>query len=149
MNKDYKFVYLLVELALIFPVATATVERIFSTMKTIKTEFRNKMGNDWLNHRMICYIEREIFASIKDDDILYHWQDLKNQLQKLPPHGSNPSGIFHIQLSFSAIQLCFAYSYSIYSKFTYLAVSMCRFGCPSFCDICDMRGVDNEPDWHC
>jgi hypothetical protein len=65
MNKDYKFVYRLVELALILPVATATVERIFSAMKIIKKELRNKMGNDWLNHRMICYIEREIFASMK------------------------------------------------------------------------------------
>jgi hypothetical protein len=71
-------------------------------MKIIKTELRNKMGNDWLNHRMICYIEREIFASIEDDDILYHWQDLKNRLQKLPPHrskSSNASGKFHIQIS--------------------------------------------------
>jgi hypothetical protein len=97
MNKDYKFVYRLIELALILPVATATVERIFSAMKIIKTELRNKMGNDWLNHRMICYIEREIFASIEDDDILYHWQDLKNRLQKLPPRSCNSSGMFHIQ----------------------------------------------------
>jgi hypothetical protein len=71
-------------------------------MKIIKTELRNKMGNDWLNHRMISYIEREIFASIEDDDILYHWQDLKNRLQKLPPRcskSSNASGMFHIQIS--------------------------------------------------
>jgi hypothetical protein len=46
MNKDYKFVYRLIELALILPVATATVERIFSAMKIIKIELRNKMGND-------------------------------------------------------------------------------------------------------
>jgi hypothetical protein len=56
MYKDYKFVYRLAELTLILPVATATVERIFSVMKIIKTELRNKMANDWLNHRMICYI---------------------------------------------------------------------------------------------
>jgi hypothetical protein len=71
MNKDYKFVYHLVELALILLVATTTIERIFSAMKIIKTELRNKMESDRLNHRMICYIERVIFASIKDDDILY------------------------------------------------------------------------------
>jgi hypothetical protein len=47
MNKDYKFVYRLIELALTLPVATATVERIFSAMEIIKTELRNKMGNDW------------------------------------------------------------------------------------------------------
>ena len=107
MNKDYKFVYHLVELALILPAATATIERIFSAMKIIKTELRNKMGNDWLNHRMICYIEREIFASIEDDDILYHWQDLKNRLQKLPSRRCNSSGMFHIQLSFFSYSIMF------------------------------------------
>jgi hypothetical protein len=70
-----KFVYRLVELALILPVATATVKMIFLAMKIIRTELRNKI---------ICYIEREIFFSIEDDDILYHWQDLKNRLQDLP-----------------------------------------------------------------
>jgi hypothetical protein len=55
----FALVYRLIELALILPVATATVERAFSPMKIIKTELRNKMGNDWLNHSMVCYIERE------------------------------------------------------------------------------------------
>jgi hypothetical protein len=31
------------------------------------------MGNDWLNHKMVCYIERDIFTSIQSDDILYHF----------------------------------------------------------------------------
>jgi hypothetical protein len=65
MNKYYKFVYCLVELALFLLVATAIVERIFTSMKIIKTKLRNKIGNHWLNHRMICYNEREIFASIE------------------------------------------------------------------------------------
>jgi hypothetical protein len=65
MNKYYKFVYCLVELALFLLVATAIVERIFTSMKIIKTKLRDKIGNDWLNHRMICYNEREIFASIE------------------------------------------------------------------------------------
>ncbi|KAL6870766.1 hypothetical protein ACP4OV_014614 [Aristida adscensionis] len=85
MANDFRFVYRLVELALILPVATATVERAFSAMKIIKTELRNKMGNEWLNHRMICYIEREIFKTIKDEDILYHFQEMRSRLKKLPP----------------------------------------------------------------
>jgi hypothetical protein len=36
-------VYRLIELALILPVATATVERVFLAMKIIKTELRNKI----------------------------------------------------------------------------------------------------------
>jgi len=53
-------------------------------MKIIKTELRNKIGNNWLNHRMTCYIERDVFARIKDGDILYHFQELKARLIKLP-----------------------------------------------------------------
>jgi hypothetical protein len=57
----FLLVYRIIELALLLPVATATVERAFSAMKIIKTELRNKMTNDWLNDLMVCYIEREIY----------------------------------------------------------------------------------------
>ena len=100
----FKLVYRLVVLALTLPVATATVERAFSVMKFVKNELRNKMGGEWLNHRMICYIERDIFADIKDDDILYHFQELKSRMNKLPPlsqtRESGMSLCFHILLSF-------------------------------------------------
>ena len=58
--------YRLIELALILPVATATVERAFSAMNIIKTERRNKMNDEWMNNSMICYIERDLFVSIED-----------------------------------------------------------------------------------
>ncbi|KAL6600527.1 hypothetical protein ACP70R_045327 [Stipagrostis hirtigluma subsp. patula] len=87
----FPLVYRLIELALILPVATATVERAFSAMKIMKTELRNKMANDWLNHRMVCYIERETFSSISDEDILYHFHELHSRLNKLPKRGSNQS----------------------------------------------------------
>uniref|UniRef100_A0A0A9E7R8 HAT C-terminal dimerisation domain-containing protein n=1 Tax=Arundo donax TaxID=35708 RepID=A0A0A9E7R8_ARUDO len=83
-HNAHPLVYRLIELALILPVATATVERAFSAMKIIKTELRNKMSNDWLNHRMVCYIERDTFASLTDADILYHFQELESCMKKLP-----------------------------------------------------------------
>ena len=51
-HTTFPLVYRLIELALILPIATATVERIFSAMKIVKTESRNKMADEWLNHRM-------------------------------------------------------------------------------------------------
>ncbi|XP_071685273.1 uncharacterized protein [Lolium perenne] len=57
-------VYRLVELAMLLPVGTTTVERLFSAMKIIKTELRNKMSDGWLNDLMVCYIERGIFKSL-------------------------------------------------------------------------------------
>jgi hypothetical protein len=83
-HTTFPLVYHLVELALVLPVATTTVERAFTAMKIIKTDLRNKMGDEWLSYRMICYIEREIFASINNDDILHHFQELKSCLKKLP-----------------------------------------------------------------
>jgi hypothetical protein len=49
MHNSYELVYHLIELTLILPVATTSVERIFSAMSIIKTDLRNKMGNEWLN----------------------------------------------------------------------------------------------------
>jgi hypothetical protein len=56
-HTTFPLVYHLDELALVLPVATATVERAFSAMKIIKTVLQNKMGDEWLSYRMISYIE--------------------------------------------------------------------------------------------
>ncbi|KAI3690317.1 hypothetical protein L2E82_48297 [Cichorium intybus] len=46
---SYYLVYRLVKLALVLPVATATVERCFSAMKLVKSDLRNRIANDFLN----------------------------------------------------------------------------------------------------
>jgi hypothetical protein len=69
----FSLVYRLVELALILPVAIATIERAFSAMNIIKTERRNKMGNEWMNNNMLWYIERDMFVDNKDGKILKHF----------------------------------------------------------------------------
>ncbi|XP_057428396.1 uncharacterized protein LOC130721834 [Lotus japonicus] len=66
----FPLVYKLMELALILPVSTASVERAFSAMKLIKSKLRNKINDEWFNDLMICYTEREIFKSLNDVDIL-------------------------------------------------------------------------------
>jgi hypothetical protein len=53
----FPLVYHLIELALLLPVATRSVERAFSVMKIIKTELRNNMSDGWLNDLMVCYID--------------------------------------------------------------------------------------------
>jgi hypothetical protein len=57
----FPLVYHIIELALLLPMATATVKRAFSAMKIIRTELRNKITDGWLNDLMVCYIEREIY----------------------------------------------------------------------------------------
>ena len=45
----HPLVYLLITLALILPVATATVERTFSAMNIMKNQLQNRMGDQWMN----------------------------------------------------------------------------------------------------
>jgi hypothetical protein len=80
----FPLVYRLIELALILPVATATVERAFSAMKIIKTELRNKMTDGWLNDLMLCYIEREIFKGLDLQQIKKAFQKKKDRKMQFP-----------------------------------------------------------------
>jgi hypothetical protein len=79
----FPLVYQLIELALLLPVATATVERAFSTMKIIKTELLNKMSDGWLNG-LVCYIEREIFKGLDLQKIKKAFQNKKTRQIQLP-----------------------------------------------------------------
>jgi hypothetical protein len=77
-------VYRLIELTLLLPVATTMVERVFSAMKIIKTELRNKMIDGWLNDLMICYIEREIFKGLDLQKVKKACQKKKYRQMQLP-----------------------------------------------------------------
>jgi len=63
----FNIVYKLLKLVLVLPVATAGVERIFSTMNYIKNKLRYKMGQDYLNDGLVTFIEREFFLQAKDE----------------------------------------------------------------------------------
>ncbi|GJZ91824.1 zinc finger MYM-type protein 1-like protein [Tanacetum coccineum] len=60
----HPLVYRLLKLALILPVATATVERCFSKMKLVKTDLRNRMGEEYFNGALIYAIEKEELINI-------------------------------------------------------------------------------------
>jgi len=80
----FPLVYRLIELALLLPVATASVERAFSAMNIIKTDLRNRMADEWLNDLLLCYIEKEIFRSIDAKEIKNTFQATKNRRIDLP-----------------------------------------------------------------
>ena len=73
----YPLVYLLVTLALVLPVATATVERTFSAMNIVKNRLRNRMGDQWMNDYLLVYIEKDIFDTIDNETIIQHFQNMK------------------------------------------------------------------------
>ncbi|PNX86157.1 HAT family dimerization domain containing protein [Trifolium pratense] len=73
----------LVKLALILPVATASVERVFSAMKYVKSVLSNKMADQWLKDRLVTYIERDVLRTIGNDVILAHFQQMADKLFSL------------------------------------------------------------------
>jgi len=52
----FVIVYKLLKLALLLPVTTASVERVFSDMEVVKSNLCDKMGDQWLNDRLVTYI---------------------------------------------------------------------------------------------
>ena len=56
-----------------------------SAMKAVKTDLRNRMGDEWLNDSLVVYIENEIFDSIDNELILNRFQNMdsrRNQLSR-------------------------------------------------------------------
>ena len=82
-HETYPLVYLLVKLTLTLLVATATVERSFSTMKYIKNELRNRMGDQWMNDCLIVYIEKDVARSIDNKTIMQRFQNMKTHRRQL------------------------------------------------------------------
>jgi hypothetical protein len=83
-HTSFPVVFLLVKLALILPVATATVERAFSAMKIIKTDLRNRIGGDFLYHCLITYVEIDVFQSISTNAIMHTYQGKHDRKGVLP-----------------------------------------------------------------
>ena len=74
-NVSYPLVYSLVILALILLVATATIERAFSTMNIIKNRLRNQIRDQWMNDCLFTYIKKDIFKTIKCEEIMQRDKD--------------------------------------------------------------------------
>ncbi|XBI02896.1 hypothetical protein VPH35_131392 [Triticum aestivum] len=73
-NEQYYIVYKLLKLVLTLPVATASVERVFSSMKYVKNSLRNKMGDEYLNNCLVTFVKREFFRQVKDEDVINLFQ---------------------------------------------------------------------------
>ncbi|XP_050111745.1 uncharacterized protein LOC126590303, partial [Malus sylvestris] len=82
-DRQYPLVYLLVKLALILPVATASVERAFSVMKIVKNPHRNRMGDQWLNDSLVVYIEKDVYDSISNDVVIRRFQNMRTRRGQL------------------------------------------------------------------
>ncbi|XP_020674075.2 zinc finger MYM-type protein 1-like [Dendrobium catenatum] len=82
-NDIFPLVFLLIKLALILPIATATVERAFSAMNIIKNRLRNRMGDSWMNDCLLTYIEKDIFNNVDNDLIVQRFQKMKTRQEEI------------------------------------------------------------------
>ena len=73
-NLLFPEVFRLLKLALVLPVATSSVERLFSTINFIKNKLTNKISNQWMNDCLVTYIERAFFANISNKAIMHYYQ---------------------------------------------------------------------------
>ncbi|PIA65570.1 hypothetical protein AQUCO_00100812v1 [Aquilegia coerulea] len=80
----YPQVYRLITLALILPVATATVKRAFSAMKLIKSEACNRMGDSWMSDSLLTFIEKDIFLGTDIKTVAKRFQNMRPRRQQLP-----------------------------------------------------------------
>ena len=71
----------LICLVLTLLVSTATTKRAFSTMKLLKTRFRNRMEDEFLANNMIVYIEKEIAGNFTIKMIMDEFYSMKNRRQ--------------------------------------------------------------------
>ena len=73
----------LIRLVLALLVSTATIERVFSAMKFIKTPFRNKMESEFLSDCIIIYIEKEFVDIINSYSIIDKFNSRKYRKTQL------------------------------------------------------------------
>ncbi|KAM3359150.1 hypothetical protein P3S68_022083 [Capsicum galapagoense] len=83
LHKTWTLVYLLVKLSLTLPVATATVKRAFSLMKYIKNDLRSRIGDEFLNDCLVCYIEDEVFETVHNETIIDRFQNMTSRRVRL------------------------------------------------------------------
>ena len=82
-NLIFPLVYILIKLSLFLPVATTTVERVFSTIHIVKSRLQNRMGDKWMNDSLVVYIEKDIFDKIDNEVIMKWFQNIKTRREQL------------------------------------------------------------------
>ncbi|XP_056697552.1 uncharacterized protein [Spinacia oleracea] len=82
-HTTYKLVYLLLRPVLILPVATASVERVFSSMTIVKSKLRNRLGDQLLNDCLVTFIERGLSSKVSDEDVINRFQNMKSRRMQI------------------------------------------------------------------
>ena len=80
-SRIFPEIFKLLNILLVLPVGTATVERSFSRMKQIKTRFRNRLNDANQSHLMRIAIEGPELSSINFDEVLEVFKEKNRRIQ--------------------------------------------------------------------
>ncbi|XP_025702777.1 uncharacterized protein [Arachis hypogaea] len=69
-SRTYHLIDRLICNVLTLSVSTATIERVFSAMKIVKTRLRSKIADEFLADNLVIYIEKEIAATFSTYSII-------------------------------------------------------------------------------
>ena len=58
--------------------ATASVEKAFSAIASVKTKNRNKLGDALLDDCLVTFIERDVFFEVDQNDIFQTLMKFRN-----------------------------------------------------------------------
>lgn len=72
-SETYSLFYKLMRLVLTLPVSTASTERSFSALKIVKNRLRNKIGEDFLSHALLLFVEKDLTQNISFEDAIGHF----------------------------------------------------------------------------
>ncbi|MFS7988543.1 hypothetical protein Hanom_Chr11g01036091 [Helianthus anomalus] len=56
---------------------------MFSKLKLVKTDLRNRMGSEFLNNAMVCAVEKDFLGEVKDDHVMERFQVMKKKSTNL------------------------------------------------------------------
>jgi hypothetical protein len=73
-NLSHDMVYKLFKMVLILSVATASVERVFSSMNYVNNKLKNKTGEQFLNNCLVTFLKCGFFLHVQNDDIVARFQ---------------------------------------------------------------------------
>ena len=81
-NLSFSLVYRLLKLVLVLPIATASVERCFSAMKIVKTILQNRIGDEFMNDCIICFVEQRLLAKTPIDDVIDRFNKMEDRSRR-------------------------------------------------------------------
>lgn len=77
--KSFPTVKKVFQAALTIPVTSCTCERSFSCMRRVKTWLRAKMTQERLDHLSILSLEKKVYTSCTDDELVHAFTSLKKR----------------------------------------------------------------------